>query len=219
MAKQPAARKTVLRRVVRSSRQTVDETFTLARDQWKHFGPYSVAAGKNLTAKITGTGDADLYVRKGARPTLSAYDCRPYDGGSVEECTVAGGGKIHVSVNGYTASTVSIKITYVTSAGGVAPSTPSGHLRVSASVAPGEMKLFQVAVQAGRRIVVRTTAPHDVDLYLRMDAAPTVSNYLARGYTDSGNETVTCTPASSGTLHIGVYGYAASSFTLVTADA
>ena len=30
-----------------------------------------------------GTGDADLYVRAGSKPTTSTYDCRPYKGPSV----------------------------------------------------------------------------------------------------------------------------------------
>lgn len=34
-----------------------------------------------------GSGDADLYTRLGAKPTLSLYDCRPYLAGNVESCT------------------------------------------------------------------------------------------------------------------------------------
>lgn len=34
-----------------------------------------------------GTGDADLYVRRGARPTLDVFDCAPFAGGNAEECT------------------------------------------------------------------------------------------------------------------------------------
>ncbi|MCC6807554.1 MAG: pre-peptidase C-terminal domain-containing protein [Deltaproteobacteria bacterium] len=199
--------------------KTVKEHFSLAQGAWKHYGPYAVAAGKNLTAKITGTGDADLYVRKGATPTSSAYDCRPYKDGSVEECQAAGGGAVYVSVNGYTASTVDLEITYEEGAGGpVTPPPASAHLNESGSVTQNEMKVFQVAVQAGKKIVIKTTAPRDVDLYTRMDAAPTTSNFLTRQWTESGNETITFTPTSSGALFIGVHGYEASSFTLVTSD-
>ena len=34
-----------------------------------------------------GTGDADLYVRRGARPTLDVFDCAPFAGGNAETCT------------------------------------------------------------------------------------------------------------------------------------
>ncbi len=34
-----------------------------------------------------GTGDADLYIRQGAQPTTSTYDCRPYKTGNNEVCS------------------------------------------------------------------------------------------------------------------------------------
>ena len=40
------------------------------------------------TFALAGTGDADLYVKRGAAPTTSSYDCRPYKSGSAETCTV-----------------------------------------------------------------------------------------------------------------------------------
>jgi hypothetical protein len=63
--------------------------------------------------KLTGTGDADLYVKKGAAPTLSSYDCRPYEGGSLEECqvTLAVGETVWYGVHGYaTDSKISLGI-------------------------------------------------------------------------------------------------------------
>jgi PKD repeat protein len=47
-----------------------------------------VAAGKTVTFTISGgTGDADMYVRAGAAPTTSSYNCRPYTSGNAETCT------------------------------------------------------------------------------------------------------------------------------------
>ncbi|WP_020406694.1 M4 family metallopeptidase [Hahella ganghwensis] len=41
----------------------------------------------NLKFNISGgSGDADMYVRKGAKPSTSTYDCRPYENGNDEEC-------------------------------------------------------------------------------------------------------------------------------------
>lgn len=71
---------------------------------------------------------------------------------------------------------------------------------------------------AGRRIVVRTTSPKDVDLYIQMGAEPTTSAYLMRAWTSPGNETISYTPTSNGKLYVGVHGYAAGSFSLRTAD-
>jgi hypothetical protein len=201
----------------------VDDSGTVARAAWKQLGPFDVAAGANLTAVMTGTGDADLYVRKGAAPTAASYDCRPYRDGSSESCTVVGPAVVYVGVNGYaTTSDYTLAIDYVEGTGGgeppPVPPTAVVHLNETGSVAQDEARVFTVDVIAGRRIVIRTTAPKDVDLYVQMGAAPTTDAYLSRAYTASGNETITLTPTSSGTLHVMVHGYEASTFTLRTAD-
>ncbi len=213
--------------------RTVTDSGTLAKAAWKHLGPYNVASGGTLTVNMTGTGDADLYVRKGAQPTTATYDCRPYANGSNESCSVTGPGQVYVSINGYaTTSNYSVTITYPEAsgsggtggtggggAGGSGGSTGTvTHLNVNDSVALGQGKVFQVNVLAGRKIVARTMAANDVDMYFQMNAAPTTSAYLSRAYTSSGNETLSYTPSSNGTLYILVQGYAASSFTLTTAD-
>lgn len=47
-------------------------------------------AGKTLTVRISGgSGDADLYVRSGSRPTTTTYACRPYLTGNNETCIIA----------------------------------------------------------------------------------------------------------------------------------
>ncbi len=50
-----------------------------------------------------GTGDADLYVRFGAPPTTSTYDCRPYATGNTESCTFepSQSGTYYVMINAY----------------------------------------------------------------------------------------------------------------------
>ena len=55
---------------------------------------------------ITGTNDADLYVRVGSAPTTTAYDCRPYKNGSAESCRVslAQPAEIHVMVRGWSSA-------------------------------------------------------------------------------------------------------------------
>ena len=202
--------------------KTVNETGTVAKAAWKHYGPYNVAAGATFTAIMTGDNDADLYVRKEAAPTAAAYDCRPYSNGTSEQCSIIGPAKIYVGVNGYaTTSMFQLVMTYVEGSGGTPPPLPPTtvtHVNTTGSVAQGEMKMFTVAVVAGRRIVVRTTSTKDVDLYVQMNAAPTTAAYLMRGYTSSGNETITYTPTTSGTLHIGVHGYEAGAFSVRSAD-
>ncbi len=54
---------------------------------------------------MSGTGDADLYVRAGLAPTTSEYDCRPYRAGTNESCKVVlpAPARIFGMVRGYSA--------------------------------------------------------------------------------------------------------------------
>ena len=57
-----------------------------------------------LTVSISGgSGDADLYLRQGTFPTLSAWDCRPYLGGNSESCsrTAPAAGDWYVALHGF----------------------------------------------------------------------------------------------------------------------
>jgi bacterial leucyl aminopeptidase len=73
----------------------------------------TIAAGRTVTFTISGgTGDADLYVRAGAAPTTSTYNCRPYASGNAETCTFTPttATTYHVNVRAYSAySGVSLK--------------------------------------------------------------------------------------------------------------
>ena len=74
------------------------------------------AGASNLAITTSGgTGDEDLYVKFGATPTTSSYDCRPYVTGNSESCTVASPstGTYYIMLNGYSAfSGVTLKATW-----------------------------------------------------------------------------------------------------------
>ncbi|KUE79836.1 M4 family metallopeptidase [Aeromonas schubertii] len=77
----------------------------------------TVPAGvsKLVFAMSGGSGDADLYVKFGAAPTSTSYDCRPYKGGNTETCTMNApkAGTWYVQVKGYSAfSGVTLKGSY-----------------------------------------------------------------------------------------------------------
>ncbi len=64
-----------------------------------------------------GTGDADMYVKFGAEPTDTVYDCRPYVTGNAETCTIATAqtGTYYVNIKAYsTFSGVSLTGSYST---------------------------------------------------------------------------------------------------------
>tara|TARA_B100001059_G_scaffold39065_1_gene31610 strand:+ start:1896 stop:3719 length:1824 start_codon:yes stop_codon:yes gene_type:complete len=69
------------------------------------FYTFSVDSASNVTVAISGgTGDADLYVKAGSKPSTSSYDCRPYRTGNNEQCSVSvlPGVTYHVLLRGYT---------------------------------------------------------------------------------------------------------------------
>ncbi|MFT3696294.1 MAG: PPC domain-containing protein [Kofleriaceae bacterium] len=97
-------------------------------NEFKTFGPFDVAAGSKIEVHMTGTGDADLYVRRGDEVSTTNYDCRPYTGTSNEDCTgtqfnASGPAKFYVGVNGYADATVSIKVSYQIPGTGTKPAS------------------------------------------------------------------------------------------------
>lgn len=87
-----------------------------ATGTWAHY-KITVPAGQTSLA-ITmsgGTGDADLYVKRGAQPTSSVWDYRPYLGGNNESVNVTNpaADDWYISIYAYSAySGVSLTATY-----------------------------------------------------------------------------------------------------------
>ena len=83
------------------------------------------AGATNLTFTMSGgTGDADMYVKFGASPTDTTYDCRPYASGNAETCTFAAPstGTYYVALKGYAAfSGVSLVGNYTAPGSNTAP--------------------------------------------------------------------------------------------------
>ncbi|NAX17726.1 MULTISPECIES: zinc metalloprotease EmpA [unclassified Vibrio] len=67
---------------------------------------YTFTVASSTSAKVSislGSGDADLYVKAGSKPTTSSWDCRPYKSGNNEQCTISAtpGTTYHVMLKGY----------------------------------------------------------------------------------------------------------------------
>lgn len=98
---------------------TVEQTFSgsVAKGQWSAVPAITVKPGTTFTAVLSGSGDPDLYVRIGSAPTATKFACRPYLDGAGESCSITvptTSSKVYVSINGYTASNYSVKVTYTT---------------------------------------------------------------------------------------------------------
>lgn len=80
------------------------ENLSAATGNWLHYTVTVPAGMSSLTVTSSGgTGDADLYVRRGSQPTTTAYDCRPYKNGNNESCSFSNpqAATYHVSLRAY----------------------------------------------------------------------------------------------------------------------
>ncbi len=161
-----------------------------------------------------GTGDADMYTKLGAHPTLTTYDCRPYVSGNTETCTVTNpaAGTYYVMLNGYAAySGVSLKATYSGSQGGGDPYLTNGQA-ITVSGAAGSNQYWRVTTPAGKALTIALSGgTGDADLYTRFGSRPTTSTYLCRPYLTGNNETCTVSSTSAGDYYIMLNGYSAYS--------
>lgn len=158
-----------------------------------------------------GSGDADLYVRYGAAPTDSTYDCRPYANGNNETCNMTqGAGTYYVRVKAYSSfSGVSLTGSYSGSTG----PTPVNTVIDTVNVGSGSWARYTYSLPAGYSSlkVSISGGSGDADLYVRYGAPSTTSAYDCRPYRWGNEETCTFSNPASGTWYLDVRGYSASS--------
>ncbi|WP_409933233.1 PPC domain-containing protein [Vibrio jasicida] len=73
------------------------------RNQVATLTHFNLFESRPLNVTISsGSGDADLYVRSGAQPTTSSYDCRPSLSGNNESCSAAMAGEdLYIMLRAY----------------------------------------------------------------------------------------------------------------------
>ena len=168
-----------------------------------------------------GTGDADLYVQLGAKPTLSSYLCRPYLNGNSETCTFTPpqAGTYWVMLNGYASySGVTLTGTYSASGGGGGdPYLTNGVAVSNLSGTIGSARYWRINTPAGKTLTVKISGGSgDADLYTRFGSRPTTSRYSCRPHLVGNNETCILANTSAGDYYVMVRGYEAySGITLI----
>ncbi|NOU49300.1 S8 family serine peptidase [Pseudoalteromonas sp. JBTF-M23] len=162
-----------------------------------------------------GTGDADLYVQFGSKPSDSNFECRPYAGGNNESCNLTkSGGTYQVMVKGYSAfSGVSLVASY-TDGGTTNPGTqPIDVTETGISVARRGWTRFTLDLADGYSDLNVTTSggTGDADLFVTRGAQSTTSSYDCKSESSSNNESCAMQNPQAGTWYIDIYGYRASS--------
>ncbi|SEL94242.1 serine protease [Colwellia chukchiensis] len=89
---------------------------SVAKGAWTYY-TIDIPSGMSTVnfAMSDGTGDADLYIRRGTKPTSTSYDCRPYKAGNNESCTFNSpiADTWHIGIFGYSAASgVNLAVTY-----------------------------------------------------------------------------------------------------------
>ncbi|HEY5933110.1 MAG TPA: M4 family metallopeptidase [Kofleriaceae bacterium] len=177
------------------------------------FWKLEVPAGQSsVTFNITGgSGDADLYVQSGAKPTTTSYVCRPYRAGNVETCAITNpaAGTWWVGLRAYSAySGVTLKGVYATTTPGGDPYLTNGVPVTAISGATGSTKYWRVAPGAGKTLRISISGGSgDADLYTRFGSRPTTSTYSCRPYLGGNNETCTTTNSVAGDYYVMLRGY------------
>ncbi|MBN2233388.1 MAG: PPC domain-containing protein, partial [Deltaproteobacteria bacterium] len=159
-----------------------------------------------------GTGDCDMYVKRGSEPTTTSYDYRPYEVGNNETVTVESpaAGTWYIMLRGYSAysgltlvATYSASMSVVPLTNGVPVAALSGaagtEVYFSLTVPSGQSKL-QIAISGGTG---------DCDIYVKRGALPTTSDYDYRPFLVGNEETVTVNNPTAGTWYIMLRGYGA----------
>ncbi|TSC22809.1 M4 family metallopeptidase [Corallococcus sp. Z5C101001] len=185
----------------------------------KKYYSLAVPAGATaLTFTISGgTGDADLYVRFGAAPDASTYDCRPYVSGNGETCTITNiqAGTYYVMLNAYAAySGVTLKGSFTAPGGGGGNVLQSNVPVTGISGASGSFNTEWVTldVPANKTVSISISGgTGDADLYVRFGSSPTTSTYDCRPYSAGNSETCTLTKTTAGKYYVKLNGYSAYS--------
>lgn len=181
---------------------------------WKHY-KITVPSGQTSLSIVMsgGTGDADMYVKRGSQPTSSSYDYRPYLNGNNETVTVSNpvAGDWYISLYAYsTYSGVTLRATY---SGAAACTSVSGSL--SGTGANWYSAQYTSSVSGSHTGKLTGPSGTDFDLYLQKWNGSTWSS-VAAGETSTSIENVSYS-GTSGTYRWRVYAYSGSgSFTLCT---
>jgi len=93
----------------------LDESGFVSNKKWRNYVVKVDKVYKNIDAELYNLeNDLDLYVKKGEKPDLNTFDCRPYKGGKrVESCNLANDDDNiwYLGIYGYSEGNFSVKVT------------------------------------------------------------------------------------------------------------
>jgi len=185
---------------------------SIERGEIKHF-KISASRGKTVSILLNGLdNDADLHVRIGAKAKGGTYDCKSTnDGVNDDTCsvTLTENDDVYIRIYGFRSTDFTVKAT-VQNGGG------DNAINITDSVSQGETKFYTLSATAGQTLEsILDELNADADLYVRVGARPTGSQYDCKS-TNGGTNQDTCSLDinQNDTVYIAVDGYKATSYRL-----
>ncbi|CAH9064428.1 hypothetical protein PSECIP111951_03128 [Pseudoalteromonas holothuriae] len=173
-----------------------------------------VPAGSDALSFVLagGSGDADLYVQQGQKPTQNSYLCRPYKNGNAEQCdfTNPAGGEWFAMLHGYAAySGATLTATVGGDTGGCGSNCLQNGVPVTGLAGSQNQQIsYTIDVPANVTLNVSISGgTGDADLYVKQGSAATKTNYDCRPFVNGNNETCTLNSGQGGKFHIMLNGY------------
>jgi hypothetical protein len=158
-----------------------------------------------------GTGDADLYVKRGSVPTTTNYDYRPFLFGNNETVNVENpeAGTWYIMIRGYSAFSGITLLASYGGGGGSGAVLENGVPVTNLSGSAGSEKQFRFDLPAGQKNlqIQMSGGTGDADLYVRLKAPPTTTEYDYRPFQAGNNETVAVDAPAAGTWFVMMRGY------------
>jgi hypothetical protein len=179
---------------------------SVAQNQWAYYYLDVPTNATSVTLSMSGTNDADLYLRRSQYPTRSQYDQRSYNGTSSENIVVDGtssvplqpGQRYYIGVNGYSVATASYWLTVSVTLATPDGASVQGLFFETATYGP--MRYYPVKVPAGATKLDLALVGDQKPIFLiRQGAQPTLSQYDV-GVARSGATVGSLTPFSNPSL-------------------
>jgi len=180
----------------------------------KQFFKVSIPTGKNyLEISISGgSGECDLYVKQGARPTLTDYDYRPYLSGNNESVTIFNENRepstwyiMLVARKAYRGVTLEADYWFTGTVKLLTNEVPVTGIdggkdseRYYRFIVPSNQRRLEFNIYGGTG---------DADLYVQQDGVPSITQYDYRPYLLGNNETVSIDEPNEGNWLIMIRGY------------
>lgn len=170
-------------------------------------------------------GDADLYIKYGARPTSNSFDCKGYTSSSNEICDVANpkSGTYYVMIKAYK-SFRDLSLTAIYKNDGVIVEPPVNNNElingdVISNLTSNTHLIYTINVPAGKTLNISTQGGSgDLDLYIKFNQQPSSWDNDCASRGASNDESCTIHNTQNGVYHIMLDAYTAFSNVSLTAS-